>query len=458
MIQFVCLFAVIVGVMFQVKTLVDVCTPNLSNVVACEHLLVDCLGCWYVRHFQCTCSHRCVTCVFCRTVRQAPGTYWLDNFSKPVAVGVGSIDKGVWRDCLWTGRALKRYSGTEPVDMNFLKVDGVVVPAMPDDLMDYMDDLGVLMKSIEGETPLSYYANSEVVKWDVNLVPLKPVVTKQQDQQLHDLLKAKKDGMVDFFPDEIFKVNVGSNLGLVSLVRKQYDERKMKSDEVKTYTTMLCDINIFDRVLKVSCVTAVQSFGGGALWFSCTHFAVGRMFMFNYITYMYAHQVAYDNSNCGKPYRKSELCILGFWHTYKQMNLMMYKCFAYPFIGALFHHLYPSTIFFEHPKRLGSIVTILSYVRLAYPLFKNDLAQAIQKLKTAEFLNENALNHLLNLRAFVCFFIPAVRACIHHMLRIIFCTTGVGCGCVSIGIQSGQMWLYFSRSTGNITRECLDFL
>ena len=118
--------------------------------------------------------------------------------------------------------------------------------------------------------------------------------------------------------------------------------------------------------------------------------------------------MCYDRSGCGKLYRKYEAVFLGFWHTYKQLCLLFFKCFANTFIAPLFHHLYPSTEFFVKPKLLSSIVAMMSTIRLSYPLFKDYLDEVLED-KVGK-LDESSKILLLNLKSMVVFFIPAVSA------------------------------------------------
>jgi len=110
-----------------------------------------------------------------------------------MATGIGSIDKGVWTDMLWAGKALKLYSGREEVSMKVLKVDDKVIPAMPQRLGDHKGDLKALIKSIEAES-MNYLKHSMVLQYNVTAVPLKPTVSKLEDPEFHAFLIESKDG------------------------------------------------------------------------------------------------------------------------------------------------------------------------------------------------------------------------------------------------------------------------
>ena len=66
-----------------------------------------------------------------RNVEQTSHTVWIDNFSKHMAHQIPTLEKGTWKQMLWTGRAFRRTR--VQVDMS-LKYDGdTVVPATPTD-------------------------------------------------------------------------------------------------------------------------------------------------------------------------------------------------------------------------------------------------------------------------------------------------------------------------------------
>jgi hypothetical protein len=84
---------------------------------------------------------------------------------------------------------------------------------------------------------------------------------------------------------------------------------------------------------------------------------------------------------------------------------MIYKCFSGYFWAPLFHALFPNVKFWVKPKRLSSIIAMMNFVRIAYPYFEEDLEEALAEVGD----KETAKCHLLNLKAFCIFFIPAVR-------------------------------------------------
>lgn len=109
--------------------------------------------------------------------------------------------------------------------------------------------------------------------------------------------------------------------------------------------------------------------------------------------------------------------VLGTWHVYKQAVLVIWAAAAESFLAPLWHHLYPMDVYFKKP-RLYRATHFFSIIRLAFfaspqaASLRKQLDTAVAKLsKLAKPPNE--LNHLINLRALLLWFIPAVSA--HHL-------------------------------------------
>jgi hypothetical protein len=183
-------------------------------------------------------------------VEDTPHTKWFDNFSKVYGAQIPSIDIGSWRNCLWTGVALKQYTGEDPISVAVMKnAAGEVIPAMPDDPFEYADQLKEL---VEEHTPRAdYRTHSLVFRWNVTSVPLKPVPSQVENRKWRRALL--NSGQVSqLFPKELIAENIGSNLGLARIMKEHYNEHKQNTEHDCTkYSVLLADVNIFDRVLKV---------------------------------------------------------------------------------------------------------------------------------------------------------------------------------------------------------------
>ena len=115
-------------------------------------------------------------------------------------------------------------------------------------------------------------------------------------------------------------------------------------------------------------------------------------------------QIAYDQSDGGKRIRDRIVVTLGLWHVYKHTCFAVYDRFADCFIAGCFHSLFPGGIFKRKPQYLSTIVTIFTYIRLAYPTFRQQLDNALAR----EDVSDSSKQHLINMKSLCEFYIPAV--------------------------------------------------
>ena len=185
-----------------------------------------------------------------RVVEEGPHTIWIDNFSKIMGCRIPSIDVGAWRNCLWTGIAVRKYNGTEPVSMELMQTEeGQVIAAMPNDPFEYVARLTTLWKANRAKG--SYFAQSFAHKWNINNAPVKPVLHRVVDQRHHATLSGTNSRLLTLHPREIVAENIGSNIGLGRIMRTVYEDNKQHNGECKKYIAINADINIFERVMKV---------------------------------------------------------------------------------------------------------------------------------------------------------------------------------------------------------------
>lgn len=188
-----------------------------------------------------------------REVEKGPHTVWIDNFSKVHGCKIPNIDIGAWRDCLWTGVALKKYVGAVPVS-TAVQVDpeGNIVPAMPDDLFE-KERRFVKLFDRHKVTATSYQTDSLVRQWKVNTVPLKPVAARVDNDQWRAALQGDQDKLSVMYPKELIAENIGSNLGLASVMREHYESRQQHIEGMcEDYSALNVDENIFMRIIKVA--------------------------------------------------------------------------------------------------------------------------------------------------------------------------------------------------------------
>jgi hypothetical protein len=116
-------------------------------------------------------------------------------------------------------------------------------------------------------------------------------------------------------------------------------------------------------------------------------------------------QIMYDRSNGGRMLRTYAGCSLAWWHSYKWATKRIMVVYATDFIAPLFHYLFPDRQFDPMKSSHSASTTILSYIRLAYPRFKDSLQQALG-VATISVRQRTILQNLQHLCEF---FIPVVR-------------------------------------------------
>lgn len=178
-----------------------------------------------------------------RLLDNAVTVMWVDNFSKSYAVALQGIESGAWKDCNWTGRGIKVFCGT-PVDIKMGDL-----PAMPDNALTHETKQLVRSKlaaHVSGGWMLLQH--SIVQKYKVNNVPLKPILDPLHHSRLCRILAESRDGLSFFHPWDIIPQNIGSNRGLMLILKQISDERQPDDRHIKFLSA---DCNIFMRVMRV---------------------------------------------------------------------------------------------------------------------------------------------------------------------------------------------------------------
>ena len=172
---------------------------------------------------------------------------WIDNFSKCYAVALQGVSSGAFRDCNWTGQAFRVYDGP-PVDTH-MSIQGQQ-PGMPQELFardvtsQVLDRCGKICAH-----RWNYLKPSIVREFKVNNVPLKPDADPHRDPELYAKLAMCRDGLTGFHPTNMLDENVGSNRGLLQVLKKIQADYDAENDLKFRFLT--CDVNIFSRIIKV---------------------------------------------------------------------------------------------------------------------------------------------------------------------------------------------------------------
>lgn len=197
-----------------------------------------------------------------RDIKQEGHTIWLDNFSKIRAMQVPDINMGAWRNCLWTGRALRK--SRVPVTMDLEESKEGIIPAMPDDLYGMLPVFKKLfvLHNPQEDTSMMRYRTSLVTNLDVRNIPLKPAARMLSQERHRTAITSGCDRLDNLFPDKIISVNIGSNLGFMRILRNHYEDKQQHTGNCQEYSSFNADIDIFDRFLKVcyesACVCSNQ--------------------------------------------------------------------------------------------------------------------------------------------------------------------------------------------------------
>ena len=177
-------------------------------------------------------------CVFRELQTHGTVVWWMDNFSKCYAVAMQSIASGAFAACNWTGFGFRVYPSLE------LKI----AQAMPDTIFQEGVVSGVVQR-IEKEFTAKWkqFDCSLVQQFRVRNVPLKPSLKRVPDA-LRQVLMESRDGLKTFHPHEISPHNVGSNRGLLLILKQMSEERQLSDRRIRI---VCCDCNIFNRIIKV---------------------------------------------------------------------------------------------------------------------------------------------------------------------------------------------------------------
>ncbi len=189
----------------------------------------------------------------CRLIVEStkPFVRWIDNFNKIYAVQMPSLQKGSFRSIMWMGVGV-RVPRQPCVVQNLLVEPGKA--AMPEDLFDpeLKEHLVRVMGQVWNVANATTAAESLCTKYNINNIPLKPVVSRDEDPELHALLKSSPDGLANFKPEGVFPIHIGSNKGLAKEFRSIHNSCLADAPDNQHYRLMVADINIFMRTLKVS--------------------------------------------------------------------------------------------------------------------------------------------------------------------------------------------------------------
>ncbi len=170
------------------------------------------------------------------------------------------MDAGSWADCLWTGRAVRCHRTEASMDV-MRTPDGAQIPAMPKDL--FADEKSVIAWAL-GPVPKCdadkfQHATSMTTRLQVNCVPLKPRADRLAKPRHKAAITSRCNNLDNMYPTAIIPINIGSNRGLMQILRNHYEDNQQNIPGVPTvYKALNVDMNIFIRTLKVHCCLSLK--------------------------------------------------------------------------------------------------------------------------------------------------------------------------------------------------------
>jgi len=296
-------------------------------------------------------------------------------------------NRDLFKNCLWTAHAFKEL----PIDLDLswkTMEDGDSVAALPtiDEVLTELHLTELTMDLIHLSRP--FYVESIVVVRNVRRIPLKVTETDDPIEQAH--LASSYDGLKHFVPVDIYSDNITAVEGLIkifSLLQTMEGFGTREHRRWGQYSLLHVDMKIFWQLLR-------------ALY---CYPAFARI-------------------------RHDLFLIFGFWHAYHYAYVALWDEFRVTFLAKAFWLLYPSNTLMRRPKNTQSS-TFFTWLRLAYPSFREKLVASIATLKSAvsewqlAFLrarregkkieNKNqhlpSYVHLLNLYHLLEFCIPCIQ-------------------------------------------------
>ena len=197
-----------------------------------------------------------------RLAQEKAHTIWLDNFSKLRPMQIANMEAGTYRSMMWTGRAFR--CCRHDVDMAVHAIDQITSPAMPADLFARERSLRVMFANLcqEGMDTCMDHDRSYMQVYNVNAVPLAADLSKVTNPRHAATLRRRQDRLDNMYTDSIQAINIGSNHGLLQILRNHYEEQGLpqhKHNVCQRYNAFNVDVDIFDRILKVSFIQIILS-------------------------------------------------------------------------------------------------------------------------------------------------------------------------------------------------------
>lgn len=129
----------------------------------------------------------------------------------------------------------------------------------------------------------------------------------------------------------------------------------------------------------------------------------------------WSRQFVYGQHGLGLHYRDQLGAMLGIWHTYKQLNMLVWHRFLRYFLAGAIHALNKDSKVFIKPK-LIYLVSMFSSLRQVWPSIERYWSNAFNSLPASQ---TTARSQLLSLKDLFTFRIPLVCIRVHICVRCI---------------------------------------
>jgi hypothetical protein len=192
-----------------------------------------------------------------RLLQLTAHTIWWDNFSKVRPLQIPDLDVGSWQNCNWSGIAFRKARKEVDMDLMIDPQTGGIIPAMPNNPFIYVENLKTIFKNVNqaSHEAMFLFDSSKVQNWAVNVVPLKPDPDNMEDGPWRDAVVECNGKLDNLFTDRILDINIGSNEGLLTIMRSHYVAKGQDQVDVcQQYSAINVDIDIHNRILKVCVV------------------------------------------------------------------------------------------------------------------------------------------------------------------------------------------------------------
>jgi hypothetical protein len=160
---------------------------------------------------------------------------------------------------LWTGKAI-RVARTD-VNMDVMQINGVDIPAMPDDLFGEVNSFLDLFQGVNDYRAIGSMARRTrclTTLTNVSCIPLTPSVEKLAKEKHRLAILERHDGLDNLITQGIDARNIGSNRGLLKMLREHYNKKLQPEGLCTKYSIFNTDIDIFERGVKVNTTHCTQ--------------------------------------------------------------------------------------------------------------------------------------------------------------------------------------------------------